>query len=160
MRRWSIWSDAAASGVRLARMPGPPSARALVEAFFAEALPDDQESRTFQLIWTSYAVLAMTDPELAELPFVAGPVWLEEELAGVLRQAAASGELVTGLVPGHEAARLLALNHGLGAGVLVGQRTPDEAMAVVRYHLDLLFTPASATGSSPAEPPTVPGSRR
>lgn len=83
---------------RLSQQPSPPPARAFIEAFLAEALPTDEESRTFHLVWTSYAVLAMTDPELAEQPFVEGPNRLERQLADVLRQAQSDGELAPDLM--------------------------------------------------------------
>ncbi|WP_017618903.1 TetR family transcriptional regulator C-terminal domain-containing protein [Nocardiopsis gilva] len=110
-----------------------------MEAFLAEALPTDERSRVFHLVWTSYAVLAMTDAGLADQPFVEGPNRLERQLADVLRAARATGELPAGLDPDCEAARLTAVNHGLGTSVLVGQRTPEAAQAVLRYHLDRLF---------------------
>lgn len=134
-RRWDA---------RLARLPDPRSARQVLDAFVAEALPTDEESRTFHLVWTSYAVLAMTEPELAEQPFVAGPDRLERQLTDVLRGARAGGEIAPGLDPGAEAARLLSITHGLGTSVLVGQRTARAATAVLRYHLDRLFAPAGA----------------
>lgn len=127
---------------RLAELPSPPSPRAYIEACLAEALPSDEPSRAFHLVWTSYAVLAMTDQTLAEQPFVAGPNRLEHQLADVLRRAQADGELPAELDADSEAARLLTLGHGLGTSVLVGQRTPQAAMAVLRYHLDGLFSPA------------------
>lgn len=129
------WTDG------LAKMSSPRSARAFIEAFLAEALPTDEESRTFHLVWTSYAVLAMTDRDLAAQPFIAGPNRLEEQLADVLTRARADGDLVWDLDPAFEAARLLTLTHGLGTSVLVGQRSPEAALAVLRYHLDQLFGP-------------------
>lgn len=126
---------------RLAALTGAPSARSHIEAFVAEALPTDERSRTFHLVWTSYAVLAMTDPALAQQPFVAGPDRLERALARVLRDARDVGEIAAHRDPDAEAARLLAINHGLGTSILVGQRTPEAAMAVLRYHLDCLFAP-------------------
>lgn len=127
------WAD------RLAELPEPVTARAFTEAFCAEALPTDGPSRTFHLIWTSYAVLAMTDPELAAHPFVAGPSRLEDQLARALTDARTAGELPPTAEPRVEAARLLALSHGLGTGVLIGQRPPEEALAVLRHHLAELF---------------------
>ncbi|WP_433327472.1 TetR/AcrR family transcriptional regulator [Spirillospora sp. CA-294931] len=124
---------------RLARLPDPVPARAFVEALLAEALPADAAGRAFHLVWTSYAVLSMTDPELAAQPFVEGPDRLERRLADVLRRA---DGLRDGRDPGAEAARLLALNHGLGTGVLVGQRTPAQAREILRHHLDELFPEA------------------
>ncbi|SHF15407.1 TetR/AcrR family transcriptional regulator [Streptoalloteichus hindustanus] len=130
---------------RLAGSSRPRSAREVVEAFLAEALPTDERSRAFHLVWTSYAVLAMTDPDLAEQPFVEGPRRLERQLSEVLRRAQADGELAEDRDPAAEAARLVALNHGLGTGVLVGQRTAQEALGVLRYHLDRLFGASCAT---------------
>lgn len=115
--------------------PQPPSPREQLEQFLAEALPTDEEGRAFHLVWMSYATLAMTDPQLAAQPFVDGPARLEAHLTDALCRA--------GLEPAEEAAaeaaHLLALGHGLGTGVLVGQRTPEEAMAVLRRHLDRLL---------------------
>lgn len=129
------WSE------RLDGLPSPPTAHAFIEAFLTEALPTDAPSRAFHLVWTSYAVLAMTDPELAAQPFVAGPDRLERQLTGVLRQAQRDGTLDRGRDAGTEAARLLSLSHGLGTGVLVGQRSADAARDVLRAHLDELFAP-------------------
>ncbi|PNG17717.1 TetR family transcriptional regulator [Streptomyces cahuitamycinicus] len=124
---------------RLADLPQPPTAHAFIEAFLAEALPTDEASRAFHLVWTSYAVLAMTDRELAAEPFVAGPDRLERQLTDVLSRAQRDGALAGGRDPAAEAARLLALSHGLGTGVLVGQRSAEAAMAILRAHLDQLF---------------------
>lgn len=124
---------------RLAQLPRPVSARAFVEAFLAEALPTDEPSRTFHLVTTSYVVLAMTDPELADQPLIAGLHHLQRQLTDTLIQAQNDGELATSLDASCEAARLLSLNHGLGTTVLVGHRTAEDAMAVLRYHLNHLF---------------------
>lgn len=124
---------------RLARLPRPMPAREYLAALLDEALPTDEQSRTFHLMWTSYAVLAMTDRQLATQPFVDGPRRLERQVTQALEQAKADGELPPDRDPAHEAARLLAVNHGLGTGVLVGQRTAESAAEVLRYHLDLLF---------------------
>ncbi|URM99989.1 TetR/AcrR family transcriptional regulator [Actinomadura madurae] len=118
-----------------ARLEGleDPSPREVVEALLAEALPTDPESRAFHQVWTSYAVLALTEPSLAAQPFVDGPDRLERQITGVLADAGVSGD------PAVEAARLLALAHGLGTSVLVGRRSPESAMEILRHHLDTLF---------------------
>jgi AcrR family transcriptional regulator len=136
---------------RLAQLPSPASARVFVEAFLAEALPTDEQSRAFHLVWTSYAVLAMTDRELADQPFVEGPNRLERQLADVLGEARSRGELASDVDASFEAARLLTISHGLGTSVLVGRRTAEAAMAVLRYHLDRLFGPSPS-----ADPSAVP----
>ncbi|WP_103543875.1 TetR/AcrR family transcriptional regulator [Streptomyces sp. SM1] len=129
---------------RLATGQDPPSPRERVEALLAEALPTDEASRTFHLLWTSCAMLAMTDPELAAQPFVEGPNRLEAQLAELLRQAQNDGVLDAVADPYAEAARLLALSHGLGTCVMVGQRTPQAATQLLGYHLDRLFTSSEA----------------
>ncbi|MFI0817194.1 TetR/AcrR family transcriptional regulator [Streptomyces sp. NPDC021098] len=124
---------------RLADLPQPTTAHAFIAAFCAEALPTDEPSRAFHLVWTSYAVLAMTDPDLAAQPFIEGPNRLERQLTDVLRQAQRDGELAADLDVSVEAARLLVMSHGLGTSVLVGQRAPEAAEAVLRHHLAGLF---------------------
>ncbi|NES39488.1 TetR/AcrR family transcriptional regulator [Micromonospora sp. PPF5-17] len=127
---------------RLADQPDPVEPRVVVEAFLAEALPTDEPSRVFHTVWTSYAVLAMTDPDLAAQPFVDGPNHLEAQLAQLLRRAQDQGRIPADRNPAIEAARLLMVTHGLGTSILVGRHTPDAAQAVLRYHLDRLFPPA------------------
>jgi hypothetical protein len=110
-----------------------------VEAFLVEALSTDEPSRAFHLLGASYAVLAMTDPELADQPFVAGIHHLQHQVADALRQARDDGEISSDRDPVHEAAGLIVLNHGLGTMVLVGERAAQDAMDVLTYHVDRLF---------------------
>ncbi|MGW0738224.1 TetR/AcrR family transcriptional regulator [Streptomyces sp. NPDC002851] len=124
---------------RLAGLPQPVTALAFVETFLAEALPTDEAGRAFHLVWTSYAVMAMTDPELAAQPFVEGPNRLERQLTDVLRQAKDEGALDPSRDAAGEAAHLLTLSHGLGTSVLVGQRSATDAMQILRSHLNRLF---------------------
>lgn len=42
-------------------------------------------------------------------------------------------------IPSRTAAGLLAMVNGLGASVLGGQRTGEQALAVLTHHLDELF---------------------
>lgn len=124
---------------RLATLPDNASARACLDAFFIEALPTDRESRRFHLVWTSYAMLAATDPAFSGQPIADGPARMEDQIATALREAQKAGEIAASRDASDEAARLLALNHGLGTGVLIGLHTPDEAIAIFSGHLDDLF---------------------
>lgn len=124
---------------RLAGLPDPVPPRAFVEAFLTEALPTDEPSRVFHLVGTSYAMLALTDPELATPDFAAGIGRLQQQLTDALTRAADHGELAPGLAPRQEAARLVALANGLGTGLLAGQHTTAAATELARYHLDQLF---------------------
>lgn len=132
---------------RLAALPSNTSARTYIDVFFIEALPTDQESRRFHLVWTSYAMLTVTDPALSGQPIADGPARMERQLAAALREAQATGEVCASRDTSHEAAKLLALNHGLGTSVLIGLHTPDEAIAIFSQHLDELFCLLPAGGA-------------
>ncbi|MFE4536219.1 TetR/AcrR family transcriptional regulator [Streptomyces scopuliridis] len=123
--------------------PGP---RAVIEALLMESLPTDEESRTFHLVYTSYAVLAMTDDALAAQPFIDSPNAAEDAVAGLLEQARDAGLTAPGVDVRTEAISLLAMSAGLGTSVLVGQRDPESAAAVLRHHLDRLFAAPAGTG--------------
>ncbi|MFJ8692476.1 TetR/AcrR family transcriptional regulator [Streptomyces roseolilacinus] len=124
--------------------PGP---RATVEALLAASLPTDEESRTFHLVYTSYAVLAVTDPTLAAQPFVRDPDAAEAVLTGLLYRAREAGLTRPDVDARLEAVGLLALSAGLGTSVLVGQRTPEAAAEVLRHHLDRIFSGGSPAGA-------------
>ncbi|GAA4199260.1 TetR/AcrR family transcriptional regulator [Microbispora amethystogenes] len=122
--------------VRDAGAPDDP--RTIIEAVLTEALPTDQDSRTFHLVYTAYAVQAATDPALAAQPFLRAPDAMEHFLADQLRSAQRDGALPPHRDPRTEAAILLALSAGLGTGVLLGQRTAENATTAISYHLDHL----------------------
>ncbi|RFU87595.1 TetR family transcriptional regulator [Streptomyces triticagri] len=122
------------------RAAGPsPGPRATVEALLMAALPVDEESRTFHLLYTSYAVLSVHDRTLAAQPFIRNPDAAEEVVSELLRRAHESDRLASGLDPRLEAAGLLAMSAGLGTSILVGQRTPESAAEVLTHHLDRIF---------------------
>ncbi|MFF2041137.1 TetR/AcrR family transcriptional regulator [Kitasatospora sp. NPDC058170] len=134
-------------------LAGPaPGAREVIEAVLVEAVPTDEESRTFHLVYTEYAVLSVTDPALGGQAFLAAPGEMEQFLAGRLAAAREAGDTDPRLDPGQEAVVLLALSAGLGLSVLLGQRTADDATAVLHYHLARLFPPGPARGPAAAGP--------
>ncbi|MFR9798171.1 TetR/AcrR family transcriptional regulator [Streptomyces sp. MS06] len=116
--------------------PGP---RAAIEAILTAALPTDDESRTFHFLYTSYAVLAVTDQALGAQPFFAASDAAEDTLTGLLRQAQEADLTGPGIDARDEAASLLAMSAGLGTGVLVGQRSPESAAGILNRHLDRIF---------------------
>lgn len=65
-------------------------------------------------------------------------IWLCQTISRAALDAE-RGRLPSKLDISAEAARLLTLSHGLGTSVLVGQRSAEAAMVVLRYHLDQLF---------------------
>ncbi|RPE43964.1 TetR family transcriptional regulator [Streptomyces sp. Ag109_O5-1] len=134
------FGERVAALVRDAGAAPPP--RALVGALLMAALPTGAESRTFHLLCTSYAVLAVTDPALAAQPFLKDPDAAERTLAGLLRQAREPGLTHPGVAPELEAVGLLAMSAGLGSSVLAGQRSLESAVAVLAHHLDRIFRAA------------------
>ncbi|MFH9349959.1 TetR/AcrR family transcriptional regulator [Kitasatospora sp. NPDC017646] len=109
--------------------------RGIVEAVLLEAVPTDEESRAFHLIYTEYAVLSVTDPALAGQAFLAAPDEMEAFLVAQLTAAQWAGTADPRLDARQEAVVLLAVSAGLGLSVLLRQRTADEATAVLHYHL-------------------------
>ncbi|MET9324143.1 TetR/AcrR family transcriptional regulator [Streptomyces sp. NPDC003038] len=136
-------------GVRLRAAGTDPGPRATIEALLLSSLPTDEESRTFHLLYTSYAVLSVTDGALAAQPFIDKPDAAETALTGLLRQAQEAGLADPGTDARTEAIGLLAMAAGLGTSILVGQRGPESATEVLRHHLDRIFTP---TGNTPRAP--------
>ncbi|AJC61190.1 TetR family transcriptional regulator C-terminal domain-containing protein [Streptomyces sp. 769] len=126
--------------------PGP---RTVIEALLMASLPLDEESRVFHLVYTSYAVLSVTDRALAEQPFIRDPEAAEERLTALLGQAEEAGLTRPGVDARIEAVGLLALSAGLGTSILVGQRSARTAADVLDRHLDRIFKDRG--GSSLAE---------
>ncbi|NXY94692.1 TetR/AcrR family transcriptional regulator [Streptomyces sp. BR123] len=125
-------------GARLAAAPdrGP---RATVEALLLASLPTDEESRTFHLLYTSYAILSVTDEGLAAQPFIDNPNAAEDAVTGMLLKAQEAGLADPGIDARTEAISLLAMTATMGTSVIVGQRTPESAIAVLHHHLDRIF---------------------
>jgi AcrR family transcriptional regulator len=125
---------------------GPASPRDVIAAILAQALPADEERRTFHLIYTAYLALSLTDPALAIAPLVKNSGTVTSVVAAQLRAAQAAGDAPAHLDPALEALGLTAMAAGLATSVLAGQSTAGEAQTVVDYHLGRLFPapPASA----------------
>lgn len=81
------------------------------------------------------AILSVTDGTPAAQPFVDDPDAAEN----------------TGVDARIEAISLLAMAAAMGTGILVGRRSAESAVAVLRHHLDRIFTTAdtSARGAGP-----------
>lgn len=122
------------------RAAGPPAGpRTVIEAILDEALPDDEDSRSFLTVYKAYFVLSLTDPALDITPLAGSSDAIVRVVAGQLRAAAEAGQLAPGRDPDLDAYSLIALSAGLGDGVLGGALTPDQARTIIRYHLDRLL---------------------
>jgi AcrR family transcriptional regulator len=121
---------------------GPASPRDVIAAILTAALPADDESRTFTIVYTAYLALSLTDPTLAIAPLVKNSDVVIDVVAAQLRAGQAAGDTPAHLNPDLEAVSLVAMSAGLGTSVLVGQSSVGQAQTVIDYHLYRLF-PAS-----------------
>ncbi len=112
--------------------------RDVITAIVTQALPVDDERRTFAVLNAAYFALSLTDPALAIGPLVRNSNAVIDVVAAQLRAAQAAGDTPAYLDPAAEALSLLAMTHGLVLSVLGGQ-SPERAQAVIDYHLDRLF---------------------
>jgi AcrR family transcriptional regulator len=143
---------------RIKETESPASPRDVIAAILTEALPADDERRTFTVLYTAYFALSLTDPALAIAPLVRNSAAVIDVVAAQLRAAQAAGDAPAHLDPDLEAVSLLAMGAGLGTSVLGGQSSPAEAQAVIDYHLYRLF-PASRPALRRA-PVNVPATAR
>lgn len=100
-------------------------------------LPLDEAGRTEALVANAFLVRALKDEEIADR-FRTGHAQLTEALAAMVAAAQSDGTLAPDLDPAREADLLLAVVGGLGDAVLLGHRTPEEAVALVDHHLSRL----------------------
>jgi AcrR family transcriptional regulator len=138
---------------RAAARGGPPlSARAVLEVVLGAVLPDDEQGRLDSLAWTAFHAAGLTDPSLREAEVVRSglqhPNALEDWLVARMTAAQGVGEFPADLDPRTEVAALLALANGLTAGVLAGQRSAEDAVAILHAQLDRLLG-RDATGGTP-----------
>jgi AcrR family transcriptional regulator len=134
------FADRAMTRIRRAKETGGQAGpRAVIAAILTEAVPADDERRTFAVLNAAYFALALTDPALATAPLARNTDAVTDVIAAQLRSAQAAGDTPARLDPDAEALSLLAMSAGLGNGVLAGQFPAEQGQAVIDYHLDRLF---------------------
>ena len=124
---------------RIKETESPVSPRDVIAAILTEALPVDDERRTFTILYTAYFALSLTEPALAIAPLVRNSNAVIDVVAAQLRAAKGADGTPAHLDPDLEAVGLLAMSAGLGTSVLGGQSSPGQAQAVIDYHLHRLF---------------------
>lgn len=132
---------------------GTPDPRTVIDGILTEALPTDEQSRLLHVVYTSYFALALTDPALTIQPQVGNSDAVIDVVFGQLRTAQQAGQMPAHLDAHAEAISLLAMSAGLGSSVLAGQGSVDEALAIIRYHLDRLL-PAPRLENAPRQSPS------
>lgn len=116
--------------------PGP---RAVLRGVLAEMLPMDEERRTRHLVYVAYFVRMLRDERLGQVAKDA-PHELENLVALLIGQGQERDQVPATVEADVEAALLLAAADGLQTSVLLGQKTPDEALVLIDHQLDRLFT--------------------
>lgn len=130
---------------------GPANPRDVIAAILIEALPADDERRTFGVVNTAYLALSLTDSTLATASLVKNSNAVIGVVAEQLRAARAAGDVPAHLDPDLEALTLMTMSAGLTMSVLAGQSSVEQAQAVIDYHLRRLF---------PGSPTPDPGNHR
>ncbi|WP_026917632.1 TetR/AcrR family transcriptional regulator [Gordonia shandongensis] len=115
------------------RQPGCESQLEIIKAFFDEALPTDSASRELHRVGVCMAGLAITDPGLAGRAYQRHLNGLADHLSGVLRSSGLSATTVRCL-----ALEVMALAHGVGTLIMVGQLAEDDARTLIRNYLERL----------------------
>jgi AcrR family transcriptional regulator len=118
---------------------GPPTPRSILRTCLVEILPRDPESEGDYLIGVAYFIRAVADPAMGKA-FGEGMPELLAFFADQVRQAQEAGDVPAWADPATEASVLWAIADSQSAEILMGHRTPDEAVSTVDYYLDRLFS--------------------
>jgi AcrR family transcriptional regulator len=113
----------------------PPTVRDVVRTVIVEVLPTDEWSRASWLAGIAFFIRAMSDERMAAVVAAGGPGLIEG-----LAERLAAADLAQGVDPRHEAVILWALIDSQATAIVLGGRTPAEAVATVDYHLDRVFS--------------------
>ena len=124
---------------RIKETENPVNPRDVIAAILTEALPADDEGRTFTILYTAYFALSLTEPALTIAPLVRNSNAVIDVVAAQLRAAQAAGDTPAHLDPDLEAVSLVAMSAGLGTSVLASQSSVEQAQAVIDYCLYRLF---------------------
>jgi AcrR family transcriptional regulator len=116
--------------------------REVLRALLVGMLPVGDERRTRYLVHLAYFVRSLSDPGLASA-FSAAPPELERLTADLLAWGRDRGEVAPDLDLMPEAELLLSSVDGLQTSIVLGQRTPEAAIALIDHQLDRLFSLAN-----------------
>jgi len=118
---------------------GPePSLLAVVRGVLMELLPLDCDRRAQHLVHAAFFLRFLSDPGLRAAIQNAAPA-LEALVAGLIMQAQHIGEADAHVDATNESDLLVAAAEGLQTQVLLGQRTDDQAVALIDHQLARIF---------------------
>lgn len=115
-----------------------PTTREILRAIALEVLPLTDRSRAERLVGIAFFVRAAHDPRLAAA-ITEGMPQVVSYIAELLTQAGLDGRLVEGVDPYQEALVYWSVVDSQASSAILGERTVDEAIATVDYHLSRLF---------------------
>ncbi|WP_027502763.1 TetR/AcrR family transcriptional regulator [Rhodococcus sp. UNC363MFTsu5.1] len=124
---------------RMALLGDNPSIRAIVQGVLLEMLPLDEERRSRHVVYAAYFVRFLTEPDLAAVARAAPPA-LADLVADLLIHGQDLQQVPRRIDAASEAVFLTAGAEGLQTRVLLGQLTPERAVAVIETQLDGIFT--------------------
>jgi len=115
------------------------SPRSVIHAALMGALPTDDESRADMLLFLTFYIASLTDPQLAGTRVLSLAQWTMPFFAELIRMAQATGDVSRDVDPDAEAVTLLATLTGLGLMVVGEMRASQDAVAAIEYSLGRLF---------------------
>ena len=115
------------------------SPRSVIHAALMGALPTDDESRADMLLFLTFYIASLTDPQLAGTRVLSLAQWTMPFFAELIRMAQATGDVSRDVDPDAEAVTLLAILTGLGLMVVGEMRASQDAVAAIEYSLGRLF---------------------
>ncbi|MCX0272886.1 TetR family transcriptional regulator [Nocardia zapadnayensis] len=116
-----------------------PGIRAIVRGVLLEMLPLDEERRSRHVVYAAYFVRFLTEPDLAAVARAAPPA-LADLVADLLTRGRDLQQVPQQIDAASEAMFLTAGAEGLQTRVLLGQLTPERALALIDDQLDRIFT--------------------
>jgi AcrR family transcriptional regulator len=130
---------------RLTAVGREPTAREICRTTLVEVLPVDDVRRGEYLAGVAFFIRGLRDPLMAATLAEGGPK-VHAFFADLLGRAQRDGDLVDGVDVHEEAVMLWSLVDAQAIAIVLGERTPDQAVATVDYQLDRLFLPAKVPG--------------
>jgi AcrR family transcriptional regulator len=128
-------------GVTAMEAAGPDASPSTLLRLIIEAgVPTTPEQRQDTLLFFSFYVAALTDPELAsdEAQSILG--WTIPFAADLITKASQRGLTRPGVAPDHEARILMSAFYGLSLAILAKTQTPEDTLAALNHHIDRIFT--------------------
>lgn len=123
---------------KLTAAPAPPTPYQIIRTCLVDVLPIEAQSRADWVAGIAFFIRSLHDPQLAST-IGEGSREVIAYFTTLLEEAQLAGGLVDGADVAQESILLWSFLDSQGTGIVLGQRTPAEAVALVDYYLDRLF---------------------